>query len=326
VSTPASSTEQRAHRRNTALGCGCLTLLLIVLCAAIGARAGDGSARARPAATAAQLARAAANSAPAPSPTMARPTPAPSPASAAPALVATPNVAATAGSRATAQAATAAAQATAAANATRGAAEAAAVAHLGAGNTLLAARNVPAALNEYATAQALAPWRDDVRQALANGRAAATATARPTPIPPTATPETMPEADRRYAAAMAPIIATVTSSMKDLAEESGEVSAQPYLLRDQDWELRTAATLAVLSTAADELEAGRQAPPDMAEVERLSERLGRELNAAVSDYADGVDHLDVDSINSASEHISNANTLMQQATQQLRAIALRYGE
>ena len=75
--------------------------------------------------------------------------------------------------------ATADARATAGADATRGAAAVRAVQRLGAGNTLLQAGNLNGALHEYATAQALAPQRADVRSAVGTAQALATASAQP---------------------------------------------------------------------------------------------------------------------------------------------------
>jgi len=227
---------------------------------------------------------------------------------------------------------TATPNATATTQAERAAADILAVNHLGAGNTLLQAHNIPGALNEYATAAAIAPWRQDTTKARDNAVAAATATAAAIPtatataVPPTSTPapQSMPAADLAYVRSVEPDVETATEALQQLTALSGEVSNDPPLLRNTDWETQAATQLAILQVIGERWQKTRDVPTDFVVVDRNLRQTGNEMVAMTGDYAYGVDHLDVVSIRSAAQHVNNIGTLMYTMTKQIEAIQQKY--
>lgn len=145
----------------------------------------------------------------------------------------------------------------------------------------------------------------------------ATNTPKPTRTP-AATRTPRPTADAYRLVAQQKLIGFM-EAYSDVNKCVQQVAEDTTLILDKDWKTKTGLALGVLNFRADEM-AELEPTPDYEKFHTYIIEITKETHLFTEAYAKGIDNLDSDSIITATEHLSNMTTLMENATLELESI------
>ena len=140
-----------------------------------------------------------------------------------------------------------------------------------------------------------------------------------TPVPtrtprPSATPDSLADyADKLILLVLAPYV----EGLEQVSELSGEASASPLLMLNDEWRLDMAVALATISIANDALREF-DVPDDMQDAHSALLDAASELDVMVELMAEGIDEIDANKIVLASEAMERANDHIDRANDFLR--------
>ena len=92
-----------------------------------------------------------------------------------------------------------------------------------------------------------------------------------------------------------------------MGQQFGDMGRNPALILDENWRLLTVLGLAGLSASADMLE-GQTPPASLRDLHTVVRQMAGELNTAVELYAESIDEIDANKMETATSHQDNANT------------------
>ncbi len=105
----------------------------------------------------------------------------------------------------------------------------------------------------------------------------------------------------------------------DVYKYTQQVAKDTTLVFDEDWKTKTGLALGILNFRADEM-AKLEPSPDYEKFHSCIVEIAKETHLFTESYATGIDNLDTKSIDTATEHLTNLTTLMQNATLELESI------
>jgi hypothetical protein len=146
----------------------------------------------------------------------------------------------------------------------------------------------------------------------------ATPTTTPTVTPtvaPTATPG-FSEAEIVYARRTGNIARGWGLAFSKISDILSEASNNPALLLDNNWKIRLATQMVMISNLTEELNS-TQAPPRFHNAHRLLTEAGRELDIAMTLMAESVDELNANKMNRATAHMARWSALVAEATDEV---------
>jgi hypothetical protein len=153
---------------------------------------------------------------------------------------------------------------------------------------------------------------------------ASTPTASNTPEP-TKTPEpidtaepiqaTEPAVDE-YRSLVADKFMDFASAFMDVQQYLEQAGVDPTVIFDENWKIEAGLALGLLDVRADEM-AGLEPSPGYEQLHTYFVEIADETHLFTTAYARGVDNVDPDSIDRATQHLLNMNALVEAATAEL---------
>lgn len=138
---------------------------------------------------------------------------------------------------------------------------------------------------------------------------------------PTVTPQaTLTPEEDLYILAMSEKVPAYVDAYFMVVQNHQEVADDVSLLFDTSWKTKQGLALGLLNLQANEM-AAVQPSPKYQTLHSIITELAAETNLFSSAYASGVDNLDANLIDQATQHMQNMTTLMDQATAELKRIA-----
>lgn len=123
-----------------------------------------------------------------------------------------------------------------------------------------------------------------------------------------------------YIISMSEKVSTYVDAYLEVVSNHQEITDDPSLFLDTDWKIKQGFALGTLELRGDEM-AEVQPTPKYVTLHSIITKLASETHLFSSAYAKGIDNLDADFIYQATEHLQKMNTLLDQATTELKRLS-----
>lgn len=119
---------------------------------------------------------------------------------------------------------------------------------------------------------------------------------------------------------------TIGESITTLGEQATAAGESPVLILSNEWRIKTAGSLAVMSLAADEIRKRSDVPAEAQNLHAVMLQMADELDSVATNFAEGLDENNTDKIAVASKSLQLLGQLAKQATTEVNEMQKRYDQ